>query len=180
MIQANERVFFDDNGIFISQHRFATPDGSVYTTRSMQRVWGSVDKKPASGLYIGFAILLIFAAIMMMAFGPILILAWRDGEYLAGEYSLAWGYGMTALGVTILIGAIVFHIIYRTLTRRRYWANFTFAGGGVFSGSGSVSDYGNISTHSERKPDYSVWSYDADWSRNLIAAASEAMLASQA
>ena len=43
-----------------------------------------------------------------------------------------------------------------------------------------VSDYGAISTHSEREPDYSVWSHDEDWTGNLITAASEAMLASQA
>ena len=46
MTQPIERVFYDDNGIFISQDRFVTPDGSVYPTRSVQHVWGSVDWTP--------------------------------------------------------------------------------------------------------------------------------------
>ena len=43
MVQPNERVFYDNDSIFISQYRsqyrFVTPNGSVFPTRSIQRVW---------------------------------------------------------------------------------------------------------------------------------------------
>ena len=39
MVQPNERVFYDNGSIFISQYRFVTPNGSVFPTRSIQRIW---------------------------------------------------------------------------------------------------------------------------------------------
>ena len=124
MTQPNERVFFDNNGIFISQYRFTTPDGSVYPTRSMQRIWGSVDRKPVSGW-------LIFLLIILTLGGFVL-------GILAGSSLLA---GVVAMFISAVFCLILF-FGFKIGRRRRYWANFTFAGGGVFSGSGSVSGYG--------------------------------------
>ncbi|MDE2813107.1 MAG: hypothetical protein OXM01_08790 [Gemmatimonadota bacterium] len=178
MTQPSERVFFNDNGIFMSDRRFVTHDGSVVPTMSIQRVWGSVDKDDRGGC-LGFLTgLLGFAGLVMMAVGGIVIAAGHGGQ---PGFSLVWGYGLLGLGLpTAIVGFIFCGLISKLLPRRRYWANFTFAGGGVFSGGGSVSRYGRISTSSVRVADYSAWSYDEDWTRNLIAAANEAMLASGA
>ena len=43
-LQPNEQVYYDADGIFITQYRFVTSDGSLYPTNTMQRVWGSVDR----------------------------------------------------------------------------------------------------------------------------------------
>lgn len=151
-LQPDEQVYYDADGIFITQYRFVTPDGSVYPTNTMQRVWGSVD---------------------------------RDGS---GR--LSWP--MTCL-LLLLMGPLWLIFLWFRRSRRnapmtRYWANFAFAGGGTFTGSmtsAHLIDFSNraptaFRTRSERQPDYAVWSHDEDWTRNLIAAANEAMVAARA
>ena len=187
MTQPNERVFYDSDGIFISQYRFVTPDGSVYPTGTIQRIWGSVDKRPASCLFKAFAIFLGFVglAVLMPAGLVINVADTHDG---VGP-GTAVGETVIVLGLAIFVGVIVWYALSRSAARRRYWANFTFAGGGTFTGSSTSSvSYpspyfgGQVHTRSrsERQPDYATWSHDEDWTRNLIAAANEAMVAAQA
>ena len=74
MVQPNERVFYDNDSIFISQYRFVTPNGSVFPTRSIQRVWGTVDKKPRSCWFSGILVivaLISFFGGLGLAFGPV-------------------------------------------------------------------------------------------------------------
>ena len=152
-LQPNEQVYYDADGIFISQFRFVTPDGSVYPTNTMQRVWGSVDRANDGSLSRPMTCLLL------LLMGPLLILfLWLRRSR-------------------------------RNAPMTRYWANFTFAGGGTFTGtstgwvstaSDSIGGFANLRTRSERQADFAVWSHDEDWTRNLIAAANEAMVAARA
>ena len=150
-LQPDEQVYYDADGIFISQLRFATPDGSVYPTSTMQRVWGSVDRASDGDMSRTMSCLLLLLT------GPLwLMFLWLRKR--------------------------------RNPPMTRYWANFTFAGGGTFTGtstgwvsapSGSVGGFANLRTRSERQADFAVWSHDEDWTRNLIAAANEAMIAAR-
>ena len=185
MAQPNERVFYDADGIFISQYRFVTPDGSAYPTRTIQRVWGSVDKRPASCLFKAFAIFLGFVGLAVLMPAGLVINAAATSNEGPGT---AVGGSVIVLGLAIFVGVIVWYAVARSAARRRYWANFTFAGGGTFTGSSTSSiSYpspyfgGQVRTRSrsERQPDYATWSYDEDWTRNLIAAANEALVAAQ-
>ena len=153
-LQPNERVFYDADGIFISQFRFVTPDGSVYPTRTMERIWGSVHKEPSK------------LSLFFLRQSPLVnILAKVFARQRGVELDLSGPGG-----------------------RQRYWANFTFAGGGTYAGSANPgildvitnSRVPTVYSRSERQPDYAVWSYDENWTRNLIAAANEAMLAAMA
>ena len=151
-LQPNEQVFYDADGIFISQYRFVTPDGSVYPTRTIERIWGSVYEEPSK------------LALFFLRQSPLVnILAKIFARQRGVELDLSGPGG-----------------------RQRYWANFTFTGGGTYAGSANPGILDVITnsrtpsvvhTRSERQPDYAVWSYDEDWTRNLIAAANEAMLA---
>ena len=179
-LQPNEQVFYDADGIFISQYRFVTPDGSVYPTSTMQRVWGSVDRTGNRLLELSDRLGRIAGTIFFLMLSLVLfVLSWQ----------------------TPLLLLIAFPIFFLSLwrlwrsrrnrrnrPRTRYWANFAFAGGGNFTGSmtsAALIDFSNSAptafrTHSERQADYAAWSYDEDWTRNLIAAANEAMLAARA
>ena len=150
-LQPDEQVYYDADGIFISQYRFVTPDGSLYPTNTIQRVWGSVDRASDRDMSRTMSCLLL------LLMGPLwLIFLWLRKR--------------------------------RNPPMTRYWANFTFAGGGTFTGSmtsATLIDFSNraptaFRTRSERQPDYAVWSHDEDWTRNLIAAANEAVVAARA
>ena len=151
-LQPNEQVFYDADGIFISQYRFVTPGGSVYPTRTMERIWGSVHEEPSK-----------LSLFFLRQFPLVKILVKVYMRQRGSELDLSGPGG-----------------------RQRYWANFTFAGGGTYAGSANPGILDVITnsrtpsvvhSRSERQPDYAVWSYDEDWTRNLIAAANEAMLA---
>ena len=190
MTQPNESVFYDADGIFISQYRFVTPDGSVYPTRTIQRVWRSVDWKPLSGC------LLTFLVTMMVVGYPAAIWWGFILAFLREELSSPAWYACLIISGLFVVAMLILPTVYLILAlgfkigrRRRYWANFMLAGGGTFTGSSATSvSYpspfvgGQVRTRSrsERQPDYATWSHDEDWTRNLIAAANEALVAAQA
>ena len=177
-MQPNEQVYYDADGIFISQYRFVTPDGSTYPTNTMQRVWGSVDRSGDGNSLLG-----IFGRVRRLQQAAVRIFLLVISLML---FVLAW---TTPVLLLIAFPSFCLSLWWFWRSRRnprdrsftRYWANFTFAGGG----SSNIS-YADLRTsiftyaRTERQPDYAVWSEDEDWTRNLIAAANEAIIAARA
>ena len=168
MVQPNERVFYDNGSIFISEYRFVTPDGSVFPTRSIQRVWGAVDKKPRSCFFGG-----ILAIVALLLFFGGLGLALGPG--VSPCYDFGCEVNWIVAGVLLMLVSFVFLILIFKRGRRRYWAHFMFAGGATFAHYGTINYGGAIG----RQPDYSVWSYDEDWASELLQAANDAMIGAQ-
>ena len=186
MNQNIEHIFFNENGIYISQFRFVTPNGRTYPAKTMQQVYPSQDRPWGAGLH-SIWVGLIFA--MLWAYGAggtcISVFAIRDGE--------DW-IGLLLGSFALFIICTLWFLVGMFRRRRRYFANFMFAGGGDFSTVGGFSasgggvDYGggavfggggSFSSSTTRKPDYSTWSYDRQWTERLVAAANEAMIAAQ-
>ncbi len=185
MTQSNEQTFFNENGIYISQFRFVTPNGQTYPTRTIQstymltsRPWGCLSQIVITVL----AILGIVAVLLLLGGMTTLVASYAFQEFATiGVLPLSWV-------VVILSAAVIVVVILGWKTtlsrrRRRWTANFMFAGGGDFStvGGGGVSTGGaiSISSSTTRRPDYSVWSYDRQWTERLVAAANEAIVAAQ-
>ena len=168
MVQPNERVFYDNDSIFISQYRFVTPNGSVFPTRSIQRVWGTVDKKPRSCLFGG-----ILAIVAFLLFVGGLGLALGPG--VSPCYDFGCEVKWIVAGVLLILMSFVCVILALKRGRRRYWAHFMFAGGATLAHYGAIN-YGDAIG---RQPDYSVWSYDEDWASELIQGANDAMIGAQ-
>ena len=184
MNQSNERTFFNESNIYISQFRFVTPDGRTYPTRALQstyltleRPWGCLTQIVI--LLLGLFGIVVAFPIIFSTLGLILWYAVEDsrGEFFFGDVGMMWGIAiLSALTMTVVILGWKITLARR---RRQWTANFMFAGGGDFSTVGGVTSSGTITSSSRRRPDYSVWSYDREWIEHLIAAANEAMIATQ-
>ena len=186
MTQNNEQTFFNENGIYISQFRFVTPGGQTFPTRTLQRTYMS-EVRPRGCLVqmvLLFLIILGSTAIFPFIVGTLLLILWYAGEGTREELLtlfedmdnpviVIWVVPM--LSALTLITVIVGWKITLSCRRRRWTANFMFAGGGDFSTEGG----GGVSAYTTREPDYSVWSYDRQWTERLVAAANEAIVATQ-
>ena len=192
--QTNEQLFYNDSGIYISQFRFVTHDGQTYPIRSLQRSYVTLWRPCGffSNLFGAVGALIICFGIIATPFAIFfLVNGLVDPLY---DEMVPWSIVSLILSlITIGIGILVYR--RASARRQRRWtANFMFAGGGDFAsfGSGTISGVGvhtggatiyggGISTSSSttRIPDYRIWSYDEQWAMNLVAAANEAMVASQ-
>lgn len=199
MSQNNEQVFFNESDIYISQFRFVTSDGRTFPTRTLQstfltlvRPWGCLSQMSA----LFFALLGIVAAFPFI-FGTLGLILWyavedSRGQFLFDDVGITWS--MAILSTLTLMICILGLKITAARRRRQWTANFMFAGGGDFStvGGGTIGGTGidiggatvfgggvSVSSSTTRRPDYSVWSYDRQWTESLIAAANEAMVAAQ-
>ena len=168
MTQSNEHVFFSEAGIYISQYRFITAEGTTYPTTTLQQVYYSRRRPPWGCFSLLTGFITFFAFLGALASALLLAVAIEHDEEKIGISSamLLLCIAFTVIGSLILILAAV-------RRRRRHIANFVFAGGGLIYNPELVQPGVN------RSPDYMVWGRDEQWIRTLIAAASEAMVASQ-
>ena len=183
MTRNNEQTFFNENGIYISQFRFVTPDGQTYPTRTLQRTYMSLVRPWGclTQIVILFLSILGIVAFFPFIFSTLGLILWYAVEDSREQFLFIFDdvdrWIIAILSALAIITVIVGWKITLSRRRRRWTANFMFSGGGDFStvGGGGVSTGGaiSISSSTTRRPDYSVWSYDRQWTERLVAAAAQ-------
>ena len=197
MAQNNDHTFFDEAGLYISQHRFITREGDTFATSALRRAFMSEEREAgcrttlvtalfgclalAGGISLMICLRTIIFAGAKIAASAGIESAFNAVEERTGERTgeeiissvlpdttwqdYTWVIVVTVLGlVAIGVGALG---IVRTMKnrRRRYMAVFMF-------GPDTVG--GALTRH-----EYVVRDYDGDLVKRLIAAANEAIAATQ-
>jgi len=182
MNQPNEHVFFNDRGMYISQYRFITHTGDMYPTRTLLRVFSGQDREEGCRrvTFVFFFGFLILVSLILLVWGGSILATFdyqettMTGYYRDNSERQMRGIVLTIIGVIGTPASTLLTIKLIRGRRRRYFAHFVFAGGANPAVLG-----GGVNPLASRNPDYSAWSYDEEWTRNLIAAANDAILAAQ-
>ena len=187
MATQNERVFFEDavdgGRVIVTQYRLVTHTGATYPTDTIQSVyrtretvggglspfhwWGGCGCAGFFPLGIALALLGVGSCV-----NP-----WFARTPLGPSWPV-----LLPLGIVLMVGILLLYRrhLRKNPQRNQYWAHFMLAGGGSFSGI--TSSRGNTATdltRTQRRPDYSVWSYDEEWIATLVHATNEAMIAAR-